>query len=158
MKFSEQWLRTWVNPQVSRDELVARLSMVGLEVDAVVPVAGEFSGVVVGEVVSSRAASRCRQVARVPGQQRQRNLSGGLRRAERSPGSEDPLRMIGAQLPGDFKIKKAKLRGVESNGMLCSETELQIGTDDSGLMELASDAPVGSDLRSIWVWTMRASR
>ena len=53
MKFSEQWLRTWVNPQVSREELVARLSMVGLEVDAVVPVAGEFSGVVVGEVVSA---------------------------------------------------------------------------------------------------------
>ena len=53
MKFSEQWLRTWVNPEVSRDDLVARLSMTGLEVDSVTPAAGEFSGVVVGEILSA---------------------------------------------------------------------------------------------------------
>ena len=53
MKFSEQWLRTWVNPQVSSDELVARLSMAGLEVDSVTPAAGQFSGIVVGEVLST---------------------------------------------------------------------------------------------------------
>src|SRR5690606_19245050 len=63
------------------------------------------------------------------------------------PGLKIPFAMIDAVLPGDFKIKKAKLRGVESHGMLCSETELQVGTDDSGLMEVAADAPVGRDFR-----------
>jgi phenylalanyl-tRNA synthetase beta chain len=148
MKFSEQWLRTWVNPQVSREELVARLSMVGLEVDAVVPVAGEFSGVVVGEVVTAEQhpdADKLRVCQVSNGREVLQVVCGA---PNVRAGLKVPFAMIGAQLPGDFKIKKAKLRGVESNGMLCSETELQIGTDDSGLMELASDAPIGSDLRS----------
>ena len=148
MKFSEQWLRTWVNPQVSREDLVARLSMVGLEVDAVVPVAGAFSGVVVGEVVSTEQhpdADKLRVCQVSNGSETFQVVCGA---PNVRPGLKIPFAMIGAQLPGDFKIKKAKLRGVESNGMLCSETELQIGTDDSGLMELAGDAPVGSDLRA----------
>jgi len=147
MKFSEQWLRTWVNPGVSRDELVARLSMVGLEVDAVTPVAGEFSGVVVGEVLSTEQhpdADKLRVCQVSNGSETLQVVCGA---PNVRPGLKIPFAMIGAKLPGDFKIKKAKLRGVESNGMLCSETELQIGTDDSGLMELAADAPVGSDLR-----------
>ncbi|MHB0763936.1 phenylalanine--tRNA ligase subunit beta [Stutzerimonas sp. NM35] len=147
MKFSEQWLRTWVNPGVSRDELVARLSMVGLEVDAVTPVAGEFSGVVVGEVLSTEQhpdADKLRVCQVSNGSETLQVVCGA---ANVRPGLKIPFAMLGAKLPGDFKIKKAKLRGVESNGMLCSETELQIGTDDSGLMELAADAPVGSDLR-----------
>ena len=147
MKFSEQWLRTWVNPGVSRDELVARLSMVGLEVDAVIPVAGEFSGVVVGEVLSTEQhpdADKLRVCQVSNGSETLQVVCGA---PNVRPGLKIPFAMIGAKLPGDFKIKKAKLRGVESNGMLCSETELQIGTDDSGLMELAADAPVGSDLR-----------
>ena len=148
MKFSEQWLRTWVNPQVSREDLVARLSMVGLEVDAVVPVAGAFSGVVVGEVVSTEQhpdADKLRVCQVSNGSETFQVVCGA---PNVRPGLKIPFAMIGAQLPGDFKIKKAKLRGVESNGMLCSETELQIGTDDSGLMELTGDAPVGSDLRA----------
>ncbi|RRV16982.1 phenylalanine--tRNA ligase subunit beta [Pseudomonas saudiphocaensis] len=147
MKFSEQWLRTWVNPQVSREELVARLSMVGLEVDAVTPVAGEFSGVVVGEVLSTEQhpdADKLRVCQVSNGSETFQVVCGA---PNVRPGLKIPFAMIGAKLPGDFKIKKAKLRGVESNGMLCSETELQIGTDDSGLMELAEDAPVGGDLR-----------
>ena len=138
MKFSEQWLRTWVNPQVSREELVARLSMVGLEVDAVVPVAGEFSGVVVGEVVSAEQhpdADKLRVCQVSNGREVLQVVCGA---PNVRAGLKVPFAMIGAQLPGDFKIKKAKLRGVESNGMLCSETELQIGTDDSGLMELVN--------------------
>ncbi|MBC8648320.1 phenylalanine--tRNA ligase subunit beta [Pseudomonas sp. MTM4] len=147
MKFSEQWLRTWVNPQVSREELVARLSMVGLEVDAVIPVAGEFSGVVVGEVLSTEQhpdADKLRVCQVSNGSETFQVVCGA---PNVRPGLKIPFAMIGAKLPGDFKIKKAKLRGVESNGMLCSETELQIGVDDSGLMELAADASVGSDLR-----------
>jgi len=148
MKFSEQWLRTWVNPQVSREELVARLSMVGLEVDAVTPVAGEFSGVIVGEVLSTEQhpdADKLRVCQVSDGSETFQVVCGA---PNVRPGLKVPFATIGAALPGDFKIKKAKLRGVESNGMLCSETELQVGADDSGLMELADDAPVGSDLRT----------
>ncbi|WP_226687101.1 phenylalanine--tRNA ligase subunit beta [Stutzerimonas stutzeri] len=147
MKFSEQWLRSWVNPQVSREELVARLSMVGLEVDAVTPVAGSFSGVVVGEVletVQHPDADKLRVCQVSNGSETFQVVCGA---PNVRPGLKIPFAMIGAQLPGDFKIKKAKLRGVESNGMLCSETELQVGSDDSGLMELAGDAPVGTDFR-----------
>ncbi|WAE60231.1 phenylalanine--tRNA ligase subunit beta [Stutzerimonas sp. R40042] len=147
MKFSEQWLRSWVNPQVSREELVARLSMVGLEVDAVTPVAGSFSGVIVGEVLETAQhpdADKLRVCQVSNGKETFQVVCGA---PNVRPGLKIPFAMIGAQLPGDFKIKKAKLRGVESNGMLCSETELQIGSDDSGLMELAAGAPVGTDLR-----------
>ncbi|KJS76174.1 MAG: phenylalanyl-tRNA synthetase [Pseudomonas sp. BICA1-14] len=147
MKFSEQWLRSWVNPQVSREELVARLSMVGLEVDAVTPVAGSFSGVVVGEVletVQHPDADKLRVCQVSNGSETFQVVCGA---PNVRPGLKIPFAMIGAQLPGDFKIKKAKLRGIESNGMLCSETELQVGGDDSGLMELAGDAPVGTDFR-----------
>lgn len=147
MKFSEQWLRTWVNPEVTREELVARLSMVGLEVDAVTPVAGEFSGVVVGEVLGTEQhpdADKLRVCQVSNGEETFQVVCGA---PNVRPGLKIPFAMIGAKLPGDFKIKKAKLRGVESNGMLCSETELQVGEDDSGLMELAVDAPVGRDFR-----------
>ncbi|WP_421684365.1 phenylalanine--tRNA ligase subunit beta [Stutzerimonas urumqiensis] len=148
MKFSEQWLRAWVNPPVGREELVARLSMVGLEVDSVSPVAGAFSGVVVGEVIETEqhpAADKLR-VCRVSDGQDIHQVVCGAPNVR--PGLKIPFAKIGAQLPGDFTIKKAKLRGVESNGMLCSEVELRIGEDDSGLMELTPSAPVGMDLRS----------
>jgi phenylalanyl-tRNA synthetase beta chain len=147
MKFSEQWLRSWVNPAVSRDELVARLSMVGLEVDAVIPVAGQFSGVVVGEILSAEQhpdADKLR-VCQVSNGSATFQVVCGAPNAR--AGIKIPFAMIGAELPGDFKIKQAKLRGVESQGMLCSASELQISDDNSGLMELAADAPVGQSLR-----------
>ena len=148
MKFSEQWLRSWVNPDVSRDELVARLSMVGLEVDAVIPVAGQFSGVVVGEILSAEQhpdADKLR-VCQVSNGSATLQVVCGAPNAR--AGIKIPFAMIGAELPGDFKIKQAKLRGVESQGMLCSASELQISDDNSGLMELAADAPVGQDVRA----------
>ncbi|MCC6076094.1 phenylalanine--tRNA ligase subunit beta [Pseudomonas sp. GCM10022188] len=148
MKFSEQWLRTWVNPQVSRDELVARLSMAGLEVDSVTPAAGIFTGVVVGEIISAEQhpdADKLR-VCQVSNGSETFQVVCGAPNAR--PGIKIPFAMLGAELPGDFKIKKAKLRGVESFGMLCSATELQISDDNSGLFELAADAPVGEDIRS----------
>ena len=147
MKFSEQWLRGWVSPQVSRDELVARLSMAGLEVDSVTPAAGEFSGVVVGEVLSTEQhpdADKLRVCQVSNGSETFQVVCGA---PNVRPGLKIPFAMIGAELPGDFKIKKAKLRGVESNGMLCSQAELQVGEGNDGLMELPADAPVGQDIR-----------
>ncbi|AZE73905.1 Phenylalanyl-tRNA synthetase beta chain [Pseudomonas synxantha] len=148
MKFSEQWLRGWVSPQVSRDELVARLSMAGLEVDSVTPAAGVFSGVVVGEVLSTEQhpdADKLRVCQVSNGVETFQVVCGA---PNVRPGLKIPFAMIGAQLPGDFKIKKAKLRGVESNGMLCSQAELQVGEGNDGLMELPADAPVGQDIRA----------
>ncbi|PIB53782.1 phenylalanine--tRNA ligase subunit beta [Pseudomonas sp. 2822-17] len=147
MKFSEQWLRGWVSPQVDRDELVARLSMAGLEVDSVTPAAGVFSGVVVGEVLSTEQhpdADKLRVCQVSNGAQTFQVVCGA---PNVRPGLKIPFAMIGAELPGDFKIKKAKLRGVESNGMLCSQAELQVGEGNDGLMELPADAPVGQDIR-----------
>lgn len=148
MKFSEQWLRTWVNPQVSSDELVARLSMAGLEVDSVTPAAGQFSGIVVGEVLSTEQhpdADKLRVCQVSNGVETFQVVCGA---PNVRPGLKIPFAMIGAELPGDFKIKKAKLRGVESNGMLCSAAELQISEENDGLLELAADAPVGEDVRT----------
>lgn len=148
MKFSEQWLRSSVSPQVSRDELVARLSMAGLEVDSVTPVAGAFSGVVVGEVLSAEQhpdADKLRVCQVSNGSETFQVVCGA---PNVRPGLKIPFAMIGAELPGDFKIKKAKLRGVESFGMLCSASELQISDENAGLMELAADAPVGQDIRA----------
>ncbi|WP_442113596.1 phenylalanine--tRNA ligase subunit beta [Pseudomonas sp. NUPR-001] len=147
MKFSEKWLRGWVNPQVSRDELVARLSMAGLEVDSVTPAAGQFSGIVVGEVLSTEQhpdADKLRVCQVSNGSETFQVVCGA---PNVRPGLKIPFAMIGAELPGDFKIKKAKLRGVESNGMLCSAAELQISEENDGLLELAADAPVGEDIR-----------
>lgn len=148
MKISEAWLREWVNPDISTSELVAQLTMAGLEVDSVEPAAPPFSGVIVGEIVSAEPhpdAEKLR-VCQVKG-----HADGELQvvcgAANARPGIKIPFATIGAELPGDFKIKKAKLRGVESFGMLCAQTELQLGDDDSGLWELPADAPVGSDLR-----------
>ena len=147
MKFSEQWLRSWVNPEVSRDELVARLSMTGLEVDSVTPAAGEFSGVVVGEILSAEQhpdADKLR-VCRVSNGSEEFQVVCGAPNAR--AGIKVPFAMVGAVLGEDFKIKKAKLRGVESFGMLCSASELELSDDHDGLFELPGDASVGQDIR-----------
>ncbi|MDO3386986.1 phenylalanine--tRNA ligase subunit beta [Gilvimarinus sp. SDUM040013] len=149
MKVSESWLREWTNPDIDTQAVVDQLTMAGIEVDATEPVAGAFSGVVVGEIVSIEQhpdADKLRvcQVAGHPdGGQMQVVCGAPNARA----GLKIPFATVGAKLPGDFKIKKAKLRGVESLGMLCGQTELEAGDDDEGLWELAADAPVGADLR-----------
>ena len=149
MKFSESWLREWVSPQTDTQELVEKLTMAGLEVDGVEGVAGSFSGVVVGQIIEATQhpdADKLR-VCRVlgPNEEVFSVVCGAPNARE---GIKIPFAMIGAKLPGDFKIKKAKLRGVESFGMLCGQTELEAGDDDSGLWELSEDAPVGEDLRN----------
>jgi phenylalanyl-tRNA synthetase beta chain len=147
MKFSEQWLRTWVNPPVSRDELIAQLSMAGLEVDGIEPAAGIFSGVVVGEVTSTERHPDADKlnVCRVTNGQEEFQVVCGAPNVR--TGIKVPFAMIGARLPGDFTIKKAKLRGIESQGMLCSASELKVSEDNAGLMELPYSAPTGADFR-----------
>ncbi len=148
MKFSESWLREWVNPDISTDALVEQLTMAGLEVDSVEPVAGKFDRVVVGEIVNVEQhpnADKLRVCEVLGLEEKKYTVVCGAPNAR--PGIKVPFAMVGAELPGDIKIKKAKLRGVESFGMLCGQTELEAGDDDSGLWELADNAPVGEDLR-----------
>lgn len=147
MKFSEQWLREWVSPAVDTEQLAARLTMAGLEVDAIDPVAGVFSGVVVAEIVATETHPDAEklQVCRVNNGAEEVQIVCGAANAR--PGIKIPLATLGAVLPGDFKIKKAKLRGVESFGMLCAEQELGLAEKSDGLMELPADAPLGEDIR-----------
>ena len=148
MKFSEQWLREWINPNISTDELSHQLTMAGLEVDAIDPVAAEFTKVVVGEVLSVEKhpdADKLNVCKVNIGDQEPLNIVCGA--ANVREGLRIPAALVGAVLPGNFKIKKSKLRGVPSHGMLCSTSELGITEDADGLMELPNDAPVGTDIR-----------
>lgn len=147
MKFSEQWLREFVNPAITTQSLVDSLTMAGLEVDAVEAVAGEFSGVVVGEIVDIAPhpdADKLRVCQVAGGDDVMQVVCGAANAAK---GLKIPFATVGAVLPGNFKIKKAKLRGVESFGMLCAEQELGMAENSDGLMELAADAPTGTDFR-----------
>lgn len=146
MKFSESWVREWVNPEIDTEELVAQLTMAGLEVDGVEQVAGEFTGVVIGEILSAEQhpnADKLR-VCKVNSGDEELQIVCGAPNARK--GLRVPLAKVGAVLPGDFKIKKAKLRDVESFGMLCAREELGVSGDSSGLWELPSDAPIGESL------------
>ncbi|AOY88257.1 phenylalanine--tRNA ligase subunit beta [Marinobacter salinus] len=146
MKFSEQWLREWVNPAIGTQELIDQITMAGLEVDGFEPVAGQFSGVVVGEVKSVEShpdADKLRVCQVSDGDQTVQVVCGA---PNVRTGLKVPFAVVGAVLPGDFKIKKAKLRGQPSEGMLCSESELGLSDNHDGLMELPADAPVGQDV------------
>jgi len=148
MKFSEAWLREWTNPGISTKELADQLSMAGLEVDSVGSVAGEFQGVVVGEVLAREQhpdadkLSVCRVNA---GQDDELQIVCGAKNV--AFGMKVPVALVGAVLPGGFMIKKAKLRGVQSLGMICSETELGMAESSDGIMGLPADAQVGTDIR-----------
>jgi phenylalanyl-tRNA synthetase beta chain len=148
MKFSEKWLREWVNPSISTDELSEQLSMAGLEVDGVEAVAGEFSGVVVGEVVEcgQHPDADKLQVTKINvGDDELIDIVCGAPNCRQ--GLKVAVAKVGAVLPGNFKIKKAKLRGQPSFGMLCSFSELGISDDHDGILELPLDAPIGQDIR-----------
>ncbi|GIU53271.1 phenylalanine--tRNA ligase subunit beta [Shewanella sp. KT0246] len=148
MKFSESWLREWVNPSVSRDELSHQITMAGLEVDGVDPVAAAFSGVVVGEVVECGQhpdADKLRVTKINVGEEELIDIVCGAPNCRL--GLKVAVAMVGAVLPGDFKIKKAKLRGQPSFGMLCSYGELGIDIESDGIIELPTDAPIGKDVR-----------
>jgi len=148
MKFSELWLREWVNPAISSEALSDQITMAGLEVDGVDAVAGAFHGVVVGEVVECGQhpnADKLRVTKVNVGGERLLDIVCGAPNCRQ--GLKVAVATVGAVLPGDFKIKAAKLRGEPSEGMLCSFSELGISDDHAGIIELPADAPVGSDIR-----------
>ncbi|MDD4914139.1 MAG: phenylalanine--tRNA ligase subunit beta [Methylococcales bacterium] len=148
MQVTEIWLRERVNPAVDIQTLVAQLTMAGLEVDTVQPVAAEFSGVVVAEVLSTVQhpnADKLRVCQVNTGAEQPLQIVCGASNVR--PGLKVPAALIGAVLPGDFRIKESKLRGELSFGMLCSEKELGLATTSDGLMELPADAPVGANIR-----------
>lgn len=148
MKFSEQWLRELINPDISTDELSHQLTMAGLEVDAIEPVAAEFTKVVIGEVLSIEKhpdADKLNVCQVNVGGDEPLNIVCGASNVR--TGLRIPAALVGAVLPGNFKINKSKLRGVPSNGMLCSTSELGITETAEGLMELPADAPIGTDIR-----------
>ncbi|MGM0637657.1 MAG: phenylalanine--tRNA ligase subunit beta [Pseudomonadota bacterium] len=154
MKFSEQWLREWVSPQLDTQALADQLTMAGLEVDAVAPVAAVFDGVVVAEVLEKvpHPDADKLNVCRVD------DGSGELVQVvcgapNVAVGQKVPFARVGAVLPGDsmtpgVTIRKAKLRGQESRGMICSASELGLEEESStGILELPASAPVGEDFR-----------
>ena len=148
MKISENWLRTWVNPAIDSDTLSDQLTMLGLEVDELAPVAKPFTGVVIGEVLTVEQhpdADRLRVTTINIGSGEPLQIVCGAPNVR--VGMKAPVATIGAVLPGDFKIKKGKLRGVESQGMLCGASEIDLEDKIDGLLELPADAPVGVNIR-----------
>jgi phenylalanyl-tRNA synthetase beta chain len=146
MKFSENWLRQHVPVAATRAELAATLTAIGLEVEEVVPLGEGLDGVVVARIVS---AERHPQADRLQVCQVDAGPAGMLQIVCGAPnaraGLVAPLATIGTRV-GTLEIKAAKLRGVESSGMLCSASELGLDSDASGLLELPDDAPVGAPL------------
>jgi len=148
MKFSENWLRTWVDPDMSSEELAHALTMAGLEVEALEPVAPAFNNVVIAkvlEVVKHPNADRLNVCQVAVGEAQPLTIVCGA--ANVAAGVKVPCARIGAVLPGDFAIKQAKVRNVESFGMLCTKKELGLAEESEGLFLLPIDAPVGKPLR-----------
>ena len=149
MQFSESWLRALVNPKLSTDELSHRLTMAGLEVEEANPVAPGFSGVVVARIVSAEShpnADKLRVCQVDTGAGSLLQIVCGAPNA--AAGINVPLATVGAVLPGELKIGVAKMRGVESSGMLCSARELGLSQDHAGLLVLDTSLAPGTDVRT----------
>lgn len=148
MKFSENWLRTFVNPALNSAELDHVLTMAGLEVEALEAVAPEFNQVVVAEILTAEKhpdADHLQVLTVNVGQTAPLQIVCGAPNAR--AGLKAPCALVGAKLPGDFNIRQAKVRGVESSGMMCSGKELGIAEESNGILELPADAIVGQDIR-----------
>ncbi len=152
MKISEQWLRQWVNPTNTSEQLADQLTMAGLEIDDRYAVARAFDGVVVGEVISVRPhpdADKLRVTQVDIGSDEPLQIVCGAPNV--AVGMKAPVATIGAVLPTadnkGFRIKASELRGVASNGMLCGAQEIDLVDDIDGLLALPTDAPVGTDIR-----------
>jgi phenylalanyl-tRNA synthetase beta chain len=148
MKFSESWLRSLVDTQLSSEELSHLLTMAGLEVEGLEPVAPQFNDVVVArvlEVVKHPDADRLNVCKVDTGRGEATTIVCGAPNV--AVGLRVPCALPGAKLPGDFTIKIAKVRGIESSGMLCSAKELGVAEEASGLLVLPDDAPVGQSIR-----------
>jgi len=148
MQFNVQWLRRWVATDLGPAQLAERLTAAGLEVDDLRGVAGEFEGVVVATIEDCRPHPDADKLSLCTvddgGAERLQIVCGA---PNARAGMRVPLARVGARLGPDFRIKRAKLRGIESSGMLCSARELGLSEDHSGLLELPADAPIGTDLR-----------
>ena len=143
MILSEKWLREWVSPDMDSQALAHSMTMAGLEVDAVIPVVDGLSGVIVAEIMSAEPhpdADKLRVCTVNTGGELVQIVCGA---PNAQAGLKTPLAQPGAKLPGGVKIKKTKLRGVVSQGMLCSAAELTLSDDHDGLLALPEDAPVG---------------
>ncbi len=155
MQFPESWLREFCNPPISTQQLADTLTMGGLEVEELRPVAPPFTQIVVGEIreaVQHPDADRLRVCQVEVGQGQLLNIVCGAPNAR--VGIRVPCALVGAQLPpGEdgkpFTIKLGQLRGVESQGMLCSARELKLSEDHAGLLELPADAPLGANVRDV---------
>jgi len=148
MKVSVQWLKELVAVDMPVDKLAHALTMGGLEVEEIAPVAGDFSGIVVAHVKSVAPhpdADKLRVTEVDAGTGETLTIVCGAPNV--AAGQKVPCAVVGARLPG-FEIRKAKLRGVESNGMLCSARELGLSADHAGLLVLDADAPIGKDIRA----------
>ncbi|MGE8642590.1 MAG: phenylalanine--tRNA ligase subunit beta, partial [Achromobacter sp.] len=148
MQFPESWLRTLVNPPIATDELAHRLTMAGLEVEETVPAAPAFTGVVVGHIVDIAPhpdADKLRVCQVDDGSGERLQIVCGAPNA--AAGLKVPLARVGAELPGGMKIGVAKMRGVQSSGMLCSARELGLSQDHAGLLELSADMVPGQSIR-----------
>ena len=149
MLFPESWLRSFVNPPISSDELAHKLTMAGLEIEGTAPVAPPFSGIVVAHIDDIRPhpnADKLRICTVDDGSGEPLQIVCGAPNAAK--GMKVPLARIGAVLPGDFKISKARMRGEDSFGMLCSARELGLSEDHGGLLALNANAKVGQDIRT----------
>ncbi len=147
MKFSEQWLRSWVNPSLDAAEVAEQLTMLGLEVDSIDAAASFPHTIVVGEILEAAPhpnADKLRVCRVSGGDDETLNIVCGAPNARE--GIKVPLALVGTSMPNGMQIKAAKLRGEPSHGMLCSARELGLSEDAQGLMELADDAPVGTSL------------
>ncbi len=147
MKYNENWLSEWVQPDIAADDLLEQLTMAGLEVDGIEPVAGEFRGVVVGHVreVSKHPNADKLSVCQVDDGESVHQVVCGAPNVR--SGLVTAFARVGAVLPENFKIRKARLRDVESHGMLCSAAELGLGEDHDGILELEPTLTAGDDLR-----------
>ena len=147
MQFSESWLRSLCNPALSNEELCHLLTMAGLEVEENEPVAPEFAGVVVAHVLTVGKhpdADKLKLCSVDVGEAAPLQIVCGAPNV--AAGMKVPCARVGAKLPG-IEIRKAKVRGIESHGMLCSARELGLSEDHGGLLPLAADAVVGEDIR-----------
>ncbi len=149
MQFNVEWLKKWVALDLDAQHLAEKLTAAGLEVESVSPVAGDFTDVVVAKIEDCQPhpdADKLLLCTVNDGSEQRLQVVCGAPNAR--AGILVPLARVGARIGPDFKIKRAKLRGVESFGMLCSASELGLSDDHSGLMELPADAPVGANLRA----------
>ena len=153
MIFSEQWLREWISPELETQQLIDELTMAGLEVDGSAPVARQCSGIVVGLVESVEPhpdADKLSLCSVSDGGESFQVVCGApnVRAGLKAPFAKLGAKIIVSSDAKPFKIKKAKIRGIESNGMLCSREELGLEESSDGLLELHKNASVGEDIRS----------